>query len=385
MSNQTKTIEKMTSKTKSLSTRQIAVLVFLLGTAVKLFSLPAALLQAGGRGAALALLIFLLLDLLTLALLIGASVLQPNKTAFEIVEERLGKIPAKIIFALVTVYLCIKTLLVLAMLSRFVGTELLEGMPWAVLLLPLIALFIVFGIHSSRAIGRLGEILVWPVALAVIVLFFFSLQSASFTNLLPFWGDSGASVSSPLRFLPLWFGDFTALFIVLGKRKKSKHFVKVTAISGAATAAVVLVFMVTIFASFATIRSILDPSKISQITQAGVMNFSIGRADKIFFVVLAAGVLVSLAVFFYAAARSASFVFNIKRRFWVFVTLAILLYLGAVLIPENALYRFAHLFGVYFAFVFSLAFPLLLLILAAIGKSKDKKKTKSKEVAHEKA
>gem|GEM_PF-1403548 len=324
----------MLQRPRTISTTQFSLLVIFIVIAGKCFSLPLMLLEAGGRNAWAALALFLLADLLALAIFLIFFARRPDKTAFELIEEKLGKVASKILAAALFVFLGVKILYYVLDFSGFIGYELFDGMPKSILLIPLALMLAAFGARSLRAVGRTAEIFVYAVVAALILILCLLFVGADFTRLLPLWGgEAGDGFSRMFMLYPLHAGDFTALFIAQGLKKITQRggelcvtpatvepskitqsspppCVKLAPfLSAVGASAVAMLLGLLIFATFTDVTRLMDASQNTlSATHTGIARFSFGRFDKIAYAALSATTLLLMAVWFLAAVQTLRFV-----------------------------------------------------------------------------
>lgn len=363
-------------QTRVISTKQLAILVFIMGAAIKLFMLPVVMLKVGGRYTPLALAIFLLIDALSLVILLIVSHREPSKTAFEIIENAIGKPLSKVIFTLVSVCLFVKLSHFVLIVGNFTLTNLFEGMPLLVILFPLVVLLAIMGFKSLRAIGRTAEIFSIFILISLIGLMALVFSSADLYRIFPLFGDDLTPLMLALQQFPIWFGDMGALFIVLGSVKKSRHFNLKIVIMLCVTVIVVIVCSLFIYAMYADFASLSDYGRrISAITHISVLRLNTGRFDKIIFIIWIVSIIISLGIFFHGMTRSMQYVSGAKYTFIPALILAALLYCFCIFINPPFLYEFLSFYGVIFSFTLALLLPLLLLVCSLI-----KKKSKNVEL-----
>jgi len=427
-------------KRKTISTRQLAILAFIISLGAKLFSLPVLLLKSGGRDAWLPLVVFIAADILILGILIAASRLRPDRTAFETVEAAAGKILARIVFAAVFLGLAIRALMLMLNITTFVGADLFDGVPQWILLFPIALLMTAFGAKSLRTIGRTGEVLIFLIVPALVVLMFFMIKTADPVRMLPLFGseEPGTLGRTFLNFA-FFFGDIAALFIAIGKidplaktkaseqsamsdskvgtngserplsvdnadtqytplqntaspadlniknpelkaisnTNRQTGFHPLAIISALVAAAFVITYCVMLFSTYMDVRHYLNPNSVAFVTHTAVSRFAFGRFDKILFVVLATALLITLAVVSHAAVRTAKFIAPKIKVTWLAFGFALILYIIAVFVNTNAFFDFLMRFGVYAAAACT-GFFVLILLVCAIAK-RDKKKVKAED------
>jgi len=389
----------MTHHLKTISTRQLSLLAFIVSLGAKLFSLPILMLKSGGRSAWLPLLVFLAVDVAILGIFIAVSKLAPNKSAFETIENTVGKIISRIVFALVLVGLLLRALLLMLNITSFFSADLFDGVPRPILLLPIALLLVAFSSKSLRTLGRLSEVSIFVIGLAIIGLIVFSIKIANPINLLPLEVNSSDLSRTFISFI-FFFGDVSALFVAIGKidpmgkikapkgsllkelpkSPKEPSLASIVsrplsplAIVGAISAVAIVVFYnLSIFSGYMNVRAFLPPSSVAFATHTAVSRFSFGRLDKIIFVILSSASLITLGVLGYAATRTTKFIAPKLKVAYIAFALCLILYLCAVFINTNVFLDFIKSFGIYIAVFMSGFFSLFLLVCAIVAYKKNK-------------
>ena len=388
----------MFQKTKTISTRQLAILVFIISLSVKLFSLPILMLQSGGRVAWLPLVVFIIVDILILGALIAVSRLRPNSTAFETMQAVLGKVLSRVVFAIVLIGLIFRALSLMFNIVDFFRFDLFDGVPQWILLLPVALLMIAFGARSLRTLGRTGEVLIFLIVPALVILLVFMAKIANPVQLLPLLnnGDSPDLARTFLSFA-FFFGDISAIFIAVGKidplRKTqsadvsktdghnqllnpenaetvNKGFHPLAIFSCVIGAIFTIGYGLMLFSSYMPVRHIISPNSVSFVTHTAVSRFAFGRFDKILFVILSSCMLITLGVVTHAANRTIKFIVPKFKLSVIALVLALGLYITAVFLNTNSFFDFVKDFGIYIVSITSGGFILLLLICAIIKRER---------------
>ncbi|MCL2847456.1 MAG: spore germination protein [Firmicutes bacterium] len=397
--NQTQVTEKLDNiDIKALSIRQLAILVFIVSLGAKFFTLPILMMKMGGRVAWVALLALLVIDILVIAAFSVASRKSPDKTAFSIIEETLGRIGSRIIFIAIFVLLAFRAIMLFGDIAQFFSRNIFDGLPNWILLLPVVILCISFGSKSLRSLGRTSEILIFFIVPAIIVVFLLLLKTSNWVRLLPLVGEgSTVDIWHMLTKLPLFFFDVIALFVALGKinRKagekekvssrgdkvssasiKQKRFGFVPIISVAIASTIIFVLFLGVFSSYMDVKTVINPQEIGSLTHTAISRFSFGRFDIIALVVMMAGVLLTLGVVFYSLTNTASYIIKSSKKTPIALVLAAAVYLFVVLMNPIVLNEFILKYGIYFAGILGGGFIVILIICSVISNKKI-----SKEVA----
>ncbi len=364
---------------RTISTKQLAILVFIMGAAIKLFMLPVVMLKVGGRYTPLALVIFLLIDTFSLVILLIVSSKNEGKTAYEIIEKVVGKRLSKIIFATVFLCLLVKLAHFILIVANFTLTNLFDGMPLPIVLLPLIVLLACLGFKSLRSIGRTAEIFSIFILISLVMLMALVFSSADLYRIFPLFGEDNSQLFLALRQFPIWFGDMGALFIVLGKVQKSRHFNAKIITMSVITLIIVVVCSLFIYAMYIDFASLSDYGRrISAITHISVLRLNTGRFDKIIFIIWIVSIIISLGVFFYGANKSLQYVCNFNKKYISSIIIALVVFLFCVFVNVQFFYELLSFIGFIFSFVLAIGLPILLLICGAINAKKLQENHQSK-------
>lgn len=371
----------MKVKEKEVSLKQFVFIVFIIAP-LKMFMPPALMLHATGRDSWILMGIYLFLDLILLLLICVIRALRPDKTYFEILSGGIGKIGAKIVVAAVTVYYFIKLTLMISEVRLFFTMTLFEQMSWEVFIIPVLAMLMVFGIKSMRAVGRTAEIITPFVVAALLLLALIVTSNIKIDNLLPILADGTEELKMGLRIFPIWFGDFSLLIIFLGNIKKTKRMgITPTMISGILSSVVIMFFSLLIFANYASISHLINYGhSISTLTQFSVGSQTYGRFDELLLCVIVMGVLLLGGIYFHAIIENMNFVVgNVKKknlRPLYSIICALTIYIFSIFvfsemkILEVVINPLVRIFGG----ICSVGVPLLLIILSIIGRIRDKRK-----------
>lgn len=326
---------------KQITTKQIFMLIFLIGMSIKIFLMPVLLLKNSGRDSYIPVIAFLIIEFICLTVLLKVNKMCPDSTFFELLESIFRKIGAKIVTAIIALYLIFKLMLVITDVKVFFIVSIYENLPWPVFVIPLLVLYAVIASKGLKSIARTSEIFAPFVAVSVILMCFLMSENIDFTHLLPFM-EHGAekSINSFLKF-PMWYGDFSVFIVFLGYIKRTKNTNKVAMISCAITSAIVLLFALMVFSAYADVGHLLQYGQnVSNLTQITLAGFNLGRLDIIIFGIWLISVLIKGALVFFIVARSAEYVVGLKNTKYMGFILAGVTYILLVFVfPNEILFR----------------------------------------------
>lgn len=355
----------METTKKSLTTKQLVLLVFVLSTAVKLFTLPTIMIKQLGRSSIVFLVAFLLLDVLALLFLSFVSSRNKDLTCFEIVSKRVGVVVAKIIYALIFACVFVKITFLLLVTSNFVSTNLLHGTNNFIVLIPLLLVLAFFFAGSLRAVGRTCEIMIYFILIALVVLMVLVGMQSKLYSIFPILENmSKTTIVSAFKF-PIWFGDTAILFVALGRVKKHKKFKTIIGVSTIVCIIAIVVCSIVIYSVYVDVAPLLDDGKkISGLTYISVLRLNSGRFDKIMFTFWIVSVVITLGMYALTGRKVLQFIVPIKNKAMLSGVFMAVLYVFCLAINTKGYYSFLTSYGGLFAVGLQYGFPLLMAIMS---------------------
>lgn len=289
-------------KTK-ISVRQICFIMIAYTVVSKLLSYPTAASFYCERD-----LVFpALIDFLVQGLIIwGVAFLcsRTDKTFFELLEDRIGNIGARIVYGFFTAFFLLASLLPLFDQELYVHTIFYDTVPSLLVFLPVFIFTVYAGSKRFENIGRCADICMPIFAITMLVIFVMSCGEAQWDNLLPVLKTPAgtvfrSAVGTVFRFVePAWMLMFMGHF----KYKKGDA-AKIT-VSYAVGAAIVMFFLATFYAIYGGLAS----SRTFAVSRTSLFFSAIqtiGRIDLIMLYVLETVMLFALALNIQLAVYSA--------------------------------------------------------------------------------
>lgn len=363
---------------KQITTKQFSVIAFMVIMALKMFMLPTLMIKTGGRDSWISMIIFILIEFAILFFILFSAKLCPDASFYDLLNKVGGKVGAKIILAIMSLYLLLKMCLIVGELKVFFTVSVFDGLNWEICLIPLMAFLVYLANSSLRGIGRLAEIFMPFIVLSMLALLLLVLGNTNFDGLLPMLAESAEPVLENVSLFPMWFGDLSVMAVFLGEIKQSKRFVVWGFVSAAAGAAVVLFFTAVLFATYGNIPDLLDYGhNISNMLLYSSKSFTYGRFDIPVFCVWITTVFIQLGLVFGATTRHVSQIFAVKQRKWVALGLAVILYAVSVFIfkNEHELYYICTEYPRFAAIFVEFLVPVLIFIAACVTHFGKKEKT----------
>lgn len=210
---------------KRISTNQASLILCLFTIALKVSALPAIMFSFSGNDSYITCLIAIVFDFIGTAIIINIMEKHPNETFFSITKETMGNIIATIIQIVLLIYFIIRTILVLQELHDYFIATLFEELN-PIYFLIILGLIMLYSTGKDfRTIGRLIELIFWPVAIAIAFTLVFPIKDLQIIKLLPIFEEGLFPIYKGLSRTTFAFGDYMILLIMMGKisfEKKSK-------------------------------------------------------------------------------------------------------------------------------------------------------------------
>ncbi len=364
------------TKSKQSTGAQLVVVVFILSLATKMFLLPIYLIQTAGRDGYIILSIEAVFDLVTLGILLAAIALSKDRTFFELLENVIGKIGAKITVAVIALFLFFKLNIAAAETLTFYSDNVFADFDSSVMIIVLLVFLGAVANHTLRALCRLNEFIAPVVAIGIVILITIVLATGfDFANIFPAMRD-GAAFKRSLLHNVAWLGDFTPLLLFIGRTKTKKRTAGIAAAAGVIGSAVTVFFSIVMCSAFGNIPHLADSrTNISSILQFSIGNVY-GRIDLLSSIFWSIAAFVETALFFYATARCVEYVIGKSAHFKIGLALCVILYfvqIFAMTDPTVFALVVSSLATSVIVSSLSLAAPVLALMCALIMKKRDKK------------
>lgn len=210
---------------KTISTNQASLIMCIFTIALKVSALPAIMFSFAGNDSYISCLIAIIFDFIGTVIIVSIMEKHPDETFFFITKETMGKTVAIIIQVILLIYFIIRTILVLQELHDYFIATLFEELN-PIYFLIILGLIMLYSTRKSfRTIGRLIELVFWPVAIAIAFTLVFPIKDLQIVKLLPVFEEGFFPIYRGLSRTTFAFGDYMILLIIMGKikfEKKSK-------------------------------------------------------------------------------------------------------------------------------------------------------------------
>jgi len=329
------------------TTKQLIMITFIAGMALKIFLLPTLLLKSAGRDGLIVLGILLLVEMVLLGAAFFIIKKSPNLTLTEALEKYLTKVGARIVALILVAYIVLKLLLIFTETRSFFETSLFEEFSWHVMAIPLFALVAIVAAKSLSGVARLFEIFAPLVLVCLVVLALLIIPSVEIGNVLPIGTTGGGSIMRTALSFPVWTGDLILLILFVGK-VRPQGLVKYGLISAAVASLFVMFFAIVLTAAYGNIHHLIEYGHNARdLTVLGPGRLAYGRIDIILYAVWMIGVIIKLFLYGYFAVYLLSYVFGLKggnSRLLVSAIMCLAVYILTITVfaSNTAAYEFAR-------------------------------------------
>lgn len=211
---------------KTISTNQTSLILVIFTVALKFSVLPALTCDYAGNNAYIVSLIALIIDFLSTMFIIIIIQKIPEKSFFQLIKETMSKPVAIIVYIFLFFYFLIKLLIAMIELHDYYIVTLFENLNPLFFLVTLAFLLVYMFNTGFRTIGRVIEILFWPLALGIMFTLIYPISEVEIVNLFPIFQEGAFPIVNGLFKTSFAYGDFMILFVMMGSIKYSKKATK---------------------------------------------------------------------------------------------------------------------------------------------------------------
>lgn len=300
-------------KEKQLRVRQICLFFLAFTCTNKLFTLPSTIASVSFNDLWLSTLLNVLLDGTSIFLMLILSK-NTDKNIYEILEDLMGKIGAKIVCALYLICFFIKSLIPIIEQKEYIDLTLYISSPSIIYFLPFFIVCFYLCTKKLRVLGRLSDVLFISTITGFIVLMALSIPHADFSNVLPV-GVNGIKKILSGSFLSLtWFGDAVYFLFFIGNYNRTKKDGKKILLSYFISALSIVLFMIVFYGIFSSI-SYRQKFSLTEISKYTTIINSTGRFDYFAILLLLVSNLISISLPLFFCSKLLNYIFSIKNRY----------------------------------------------------------------------
>lgn len=212
---------------KTISTNQASLILCIFTIALKLSALPAIMFFFAGNDSYITCSIALAFDFIGTLIIINIMKKNPDLTFFQLLKCTLGKVVAIAIYSILLLYFIIKCVLNLQELHDYFIATLFEELNPIFFLIVLILIMLYSASKDFRTIGRVIQLIFWPVVMAIIFSLIFPLEDLQIVKLFPIFEQGFFPIYTALSRTTFAFGDYMILLPMMGyisfNKKTKKH------------------------------------------------------------------------------------------------------------------------------------------------------------------
>ncbi|REE88550.1 spore germination protein KB [Paenibacillus taihuensis] len=310
-------------------------------------------------------------------LVVHLSMLHPNQTLTQFSRGMLGNWLGRMITLPYLIAWCLFCAGLLREFSGFLQPILIDRTPLWIMMLLILSLMIFLTYSSGmKGIGRFCEIIGPLIIFVLIVSFILNVSNADWHNLLPVYVDSGwISIIKGSVGPAFWFpGPFT-LLVLIAFMKNPQQAISKSMIGLGITVSMVLVATLMVLMVFGpNFASKIRFTYFMYVRTIDILNF-IQNVDIFFMFIWLFGVTAQLSLYLFIASYEMAQWFNVKnwrRMIWF---IAPVIFILAILIPNETAFTFYDSFWMNVIFpVCGIGIPFLLWIVSIAKRNESNKK-----------
>lgn len=299
-----------------LTNRQVGMVISLSIISLKLFIFPSLISGYSQTDCYISVCVSLTIEFLFIIMVLWVMKHHPDKSLFEILESKVGKIVSRILAGILAVFFLGKSLIALKEVQNFLVQLLFEHITWWKFALPLILLILYILNKSFRTFARSVQFFYWFIIAGATLTLILPIQELNFVNLLPIMANGFLPVIKGSFLTSFHFIDFFVLMIMMGRVKYSKS----TAISIVKytlfTYAFVLLYFVVYVGLFGTIL-VNEGLLVSDIPLYSNYPSTNGRLEWLSMIVWSIVLVYQSALMLICSRETISYTTGIKNNAWL--------------------------------------------------------------------
>jgi spore germination protein KB len=195
---------------------QVALILLVIIPGGKYLSLPAVMSQHAGRDSWFAIALLLLIDFLCfMAVLWAVKLNKNNLSLLTILDKSITKVGSKVVFAVMFLFSSARYVVLSCSGYDLINVTFAVNINWPVYAI-LVAAFTVFLVSRGfQTVGRVAQLMVGIVMLALLIIVISPLRSIEMDNLFPFLEDGFMPVLKAVDHDHFWFTDYLFVYFIM--------------------------------------------------------------------------------------------------------------------------------------------------------------------------
>lgn len=314
-----------------LTSKQVGVLMSLSILSLKLFILPSEMSRYAGTNCYISLIISLFIEFLFILIILWVMKKNPNKSIFELLELKFGKLFARCISVVLALYFIGKSFIAMKELQNFLVQLLFEHISWWKYVIPLVAVLLYILNKSLRTFARSIQFFYYFIIIGAGITLILPIKELDLVNLLPIFGEGIMPVLKGSFFTSFHFVDFMVLFILMGRSKYTKDTSKTVIKYSLFTYAFIILFYVFYVGLFSNIL-VNEGLLVSDVPLYSNYPSTNGRLEWLSMIVWSIVLVYQAGLMLICARESVSYTTTIKNNsilsVIMLIILSILLYIA---------------------------------------------------------
>ncbi len=323
--------------TKCITKNQAMFLLLICLIGTKFQRLPSFLSDVAGKGFWVVVLLYLVIDGFFLLLSLKIINMSNGLTLPELLEKTIGKFMTKVILALLGIYFFVTAILPYESVHEVFADIIFDSLPWKYFAFFLLVSMGAIAVSGLTNIGRMCQMFFPVIAFGVVGLFLLGATTTDLSQILPVTETVVSSVFEGFYKSTLWFGNFTILYILMGKIKDqgNKKWGRIK-LSFFLSALFVAFSFVVFYGIYGNITP-LKPNWLTKVSQFALLSLDIGRPDWFLILFAELATILTAGIFVFCSATCFKEVFKTKKINIIIYTILILLYLNTNFIFKSKL------------------------------------------------
>jgi len=351
---------------KTITKKQAMYLLLTCLVGTKFQRLPSFLADIAGKSFWVVLCLYILIDGIFLILSLKIINLGSGKRLYEVLENKTGKIFAKIIFVMLGVYFIMLAVLPYESVHEVFADIIFDSLPWKFFALFLLIAMGVIAVSGLKNIGRTCQLFFFLIMIGIFGLFALGVSTTDLTSILPITETIPSTILEGFYKSTLWFGNFTILYVLMGRIKDQEdgkfNGIKLSFFLSS-------LFVIFAFITYYGIYQEVTPLKrnwLTKVSQFALLSLDIGRLDWFLILFGELATIITAGVFVYCSAYCFQEVFQTKKINYIIYIILGILYLNTNFLVKGKLviFRFIISIGAIYGMIIQYVLPIILLIIA---------------------
>lgn len=273
-----------------MKSRQIATFFIAFLPLIKIISAPSVFAAFCGEKLWMPAAGLFLADILLISLFIFYAKRRDYVPFFDILTEDYSKAFARVVFFIYAIFFLLRAFIPLCEYKYLVESGFYEVLPRSEIFFPVFALTFYMAVKGLKILGRCSEIAAPITIIGMLIVFYLTIGSGDFANLLPlFYGSGTKEISCALK-NTFWFNDAIYFIMFCGHFKNEKNVPLKIYICYGVSALFTLVFYACFYAVFYTVAP-LEKTALSSVSIFSITLINVGRFDYLaLFMLMISGV-----------------------------------------------------------------------------------------------